>query len=231
MSALHFLAQRCKRFSPLLALPAALLLIQGDAKAILTVNIFDDGPNLKVTVTGSIAPGNAGTAAAFPAYCGSNGWLAGQFYPGFYSSMLCTGTDKSDPFYAISGPSGFGGNGSISGADSVEGFNFQLYPSSFNPSFADFVQFKNTYTIDTAYVLGQPFYSSATFNGKSLVSEGFTGTGLVGTWAIDGTSESINICIGADPCVPAQVPGPLPLLGAGAAFGWARRLRKRTQLL
>lgn len=27
--------------------------------------------------------------------------------------------------------------------------------------------------------------------------------------------------------VAAEVPGPLPLLGAGAAFGWSRRLRKR----
>ena len=26
-----------------------------------------------------------------------------------------------------------------------------------------------------------------------------------------------------------QVPGPLPVLGAGAAFGWARRLRKRVR--
>jgi hypothetical protein len=26
---------------------------------------------------------------------------------------------------------------------------------------------------------------------------------------------------------PASVPGPLPLLGAGAAFGWSRQLRKR----
>jgi hypothetical protein len=25
----------------------------------------------------------------------------------------------------------------------------------------------------------------------------------------------------------AAVPGPLPLLGAGAAFGWSRRLRRR----
>jgi len=224
---LRILAKRCKRLSPLLAVPAALFLLQGQAKAILTVNIFDDGPNLKVTVTGSIAPGNAGTAAAYPEFCGDNGWLAGQFYPGFYASMLCTGTDNDDPFYAISGPLGFGGNGSISGANSVEGFNFQLYPSSFNPSDSNFIQFKNTYTIDTGYVLGQPFYSSATFNGKSLASEGFTATGLVGTWTIDGTSESINVCIGADPCVPAQVPGPLPLLGAGAAFGWSRRLRKR----
>lgn len=25
----------------------------------------------------------------------------------------------------------------------------------------------------------------------------------------------------------AEVPGPLPIVGAGAAFGWSRRLRKR----
>lgn len=29
-----------------------------------------------------------------------------------------------------------------------------------------------------------------------------------------------------DPDSPPQVPGPLPLLGAGAAFGWSRRMRK-----
>jgi hypothetical protein len=29
------------------------------------------------------------------------------------------------------------------------------------------------------------------------------------------------------PLSPASVPGPLPLLGAGAAFGWSRRLRRR----
>jgi hypothetical protein len=223
---LRTLAQRCRRLSPLLAAPAALMLSQGQAKAILNVNIFDDGPNLKVTVTGSIAPGNAGTAAAYPANCAPGGFLIGQFFPGFYSSLLCTGIDKVDPFYAISGPPGYGGNGSIL-ADSVEGFNFQLIPSSFNPDNPSFDQFKNTYTIDSGYVLGQLFYSSATFNGKSLASEGFTATGLVGTWTINGTSESINVCIGADPCVPAQVPGPLPLFGAAAAFGWSRRLRKR----
>jgi MYXO-CTERM domain-containing protein len=70
--------------------------------------------------------------------------------------------------------------------------------------------------------LGQPFYSSATFNGRSLSSEGFTARGLVGTWSIVGTSESINVYIG-----PTATPGPLPLFGAGAAFGWSRRLRKR----
>ena len=48
--------QYLKRVSPLVVAPAALLLSQGQAHAVLNVNIFDDGPNLKVTVTGSISP-------------------------------------------------------------------------------------------------------------------------------------------------------------------------------
>ena len=102
-------------------------------------------------------------------------------------------------------------------ADLVSGFTFRFAPSSY--TFAS-----PGIRIDSSYVLSQPFFSSATFNGRSLVSEGFTAAGLVGTWDIDGTSESINVFIGPH---SADVTGPLPLLGAAAAFGWSRRLRKR----
>jgi len=68
--------------------------------------------------------------------------------------------------------------------------------------------------------------SSATFNGETLASMGFTTTtGLIGTWTLNGTSETIQVVLGQP---SAAVPGPLPLLGAGAAFGWSRRLRKRS---
>ena len=223
---LRTLAKRCKRFSPFLAVPAALLLSQGQAKAVLNINIFDDGPNLKVTVNGSISPGNAGTSTAAPTQCGVNGSLTGQ---GDASdpSTICTGNDALSSFgNIIGGPAGFGGNGSLFPASSVTGFSFQFYPLSYNTGTAfdaNFEQYKNTYALDPSYVLGQTFSSSATFNGKSLASEGFTATGLVGTWTIVGTTESINVYIGP----PAAAPGPLPLLGAGAAFGWSRRLRKR----
>ena len=40
------LAKRCKRFTPMLAAPAALLLNQGEAKAILTHNIFESAENV-----------------------------------------------------------------------------------------------------------------------------------------------------------------------------------------
>jgi MYXO-CTERM domain-containing protein len=207
----------------LLAAPAALLLSQGQAKAVLNVNIFDDGPNLKVTVNGSIS-GSPGISKGIGA-CGTNGFLSGQF--SFPQSSLCSGPSTFSNIYLISGPAGYGGNGILFGADSVTDFGFRLNPSSWVGGSGFF---SSTYQLGDTYVLGTPYSSSATFNGKSLASEGFTATGLVGTWTIDGTSESINVCIGSGPCASdpsSSVPGPLPLLGAGAAFGWSRRLRKR----
>ena len=59
--------------------------------------------------------------------------------------------------------------------------------------------------------------SSGTWRLKiSDVSGGDTGT--LGSWSLNLQGSS-----------PASVPGPLPLLGAGAAFGWSRRLRKRSR--
>jgi hypothetical protein len=73
--------------------------------------------------------------------------------------------------------------------------------------------------IDNSYVLGIPIISSATFNGKTLADFGLTpSSGSLGTWTLNGTTETINVRV---------VPGPLPLLGAGAAFGFSRRLRRR----
>lgn len=43
-------------------------------------------------------------------------------------------------------------------------------------------------------------------------------TGALGSWSLNLQGST-----------PASVPGPLPLLGAGAAFGWSRRLRKRSR--
>jgi MYXO-CTERM domain-containing protein len=59
-----------------------------------------------------------------------------------------------------------------------------------------------------------------------LSAIGFTqSSGLIGTWTLIATGDTIYACLGSGSCAPT--PGPLPLLGAGAAFGWRRRLRKR----
>lgn len=186
----------------LISTPIALLLSTDPAKAILNIVILDDGPNLKIEVSGSLSQ------LGVPLYtidCGSNGVLDSP-------DSICTGIDTISPVAAISGPGGFDGIASLFPADSVSGLLFAMGLDSSNTN--------SVYALDPSYVVGQPFLSSATFNNTSAAAQGFTVPGLVGTWTINGTSESINLFVG-------QVPGPLPLLGAGAAFGWSRRLRRR----
>jgi hypothetical protein len=210
MSALHSLAQRCKRFSPLLSLPAALLLAQGEAKALLTYNIFESAGNVVVEASGSLNLTGA-TPIAGDLICGFNGAIYS------FQAAICSGVDSVSKRYPISGPSSFPSTAALGGASSVSGISTILYGSA------------NELRLDLAYTSNSPIVSSATFNGTTLAALGFTTTGLIDTWVLNGTSETIQVVIGAPS--PAAVPGPLPLLGAGAAFGWARRLRKRTQHL
>jgi hypothetical protein len=196
----------------LAVLPASFILNQTSAKADLNINIYDDGPNLQILVTGSLSA--LGTSRGQDFSCGGQGALTES-----PRSVICSGgtlgVNDSVTSYFISGPVGFGSTASLSGlADYLSGLSFALVAEDGDDA---------GYGISSSYILGQPFLSSATFNNTSLASQGFTTSGLVATWTINGTSESINLFI--DP--PAEVPGPLPLLGAGAAFGWSRRLRRR----
>jgi hypothetical protein len=204
---LRTLAKRCMRLSPLLAAPAALLLIQGEAKAILTYNIFESAGNVVVQTSGSLDL--TGSQYDGSTNCGVDGGISS------YTSSICTGTDPGSPINAlsISGPIFFDGSVYIFSAASVSG----IYTSLFGVF--------NQLVLDPAYVSNDPIVSSATFNGTTLAGLGFTTAGLIGTWSLTGTSETIQVFIGNP--ASAAVPGPLPLLGAGAAFGWSRRLRKR----
>ena len=203
---LRTLAQYCKRLVPLLAAPAALLLTQGQAKAVLTYNIFESGGNVVVQTSGSLNLTGSQTNGAN--FCGANGFI------GATSAIICTGTDpgSSIPALQILGPQVFNGSGFHS-ANSVSGIFTNLYGGG-----------SGQLLLDPTYVSNTPIVSSATFNGKTLANLGFTTTGLIGTWFLTGTSETIAVVIGAP---SAAVPGPLPLFGAAAAFGWSRRLRKR----
>jgi hypothetical protein len=202
---LHAVAQRCMHLSPLLAAPAALLLTQGQAKAILTYNIFESAGNVVAQASGSLDLTRATPNGNLN--CGSNGLLISSV------AAVCTGNDATSPAYLISGPTSFNGTVSKFPASTVSGIS-----TGFNGGVS------NRIIIDPNYISGTPIVSSATFSGQTLASLGFTTTGLIGTWTINGTSESIQVILGAP---AAAVPGPLPLFGAAAAFGWSRRLRKR----
>jgi len=194
------------RFSSFLAAPAALFLGTGQAKAVLTYNIFESGGNVVVQTAGAL--NLTGATAVATTQCGFDGAIASTL------ALICTGLSVTSPQYKIAGPSSFNGSALALPASIVTGTTAYLYGTN------------QAFSISSAYVSGTPIISSATFNGQTLASMGFTiTTGLIGTWTLNGTSETIQVVLGQP---SAAVPGPLPLLGAGAAFGWSRRLRKRS---
>ncbi len=209
----HTSAQRHNRLLPLLAAPAVLLLGAGRAEAILTFNIFESGPDVVVKTSGSLSlPALTGTGTCF-----ADGTFSSD------SAFICTGNSSTviQNLYPISGPGRFSnpdpGIVRSGAASSVSGFAIQ------------FQGLTNTFSIDPSYLSGTPIVSSATFNNRSLAGLGFTITsGPLGTWQLDGTpgpDGQINVVLG--PPAEVHVPGPLPLLGGAAAFGWSRRLRRR----
>jgi hypothetical protein len=210
---LQQVAGRISRFCPILAAPLAIVALQGQAHAIINVNIFEDGPNLKVVTSGSLS--QFGTPSGLPnRSCGASGALRGQFAAA--GSLVCTGNDVSMNVYSVTGPPGWGGTGDLIGANSVQGPSFELIGSSFT------LGYPGTMLLDPNYTLGSQIFSTAIFNNTTLASNGYTGNGLVGTWTIIGSNESVNVFVGT-----SAVPGPLPLLGAGAGLAWSRRLRRR----
>ena len=93
----------------------------------------------------------------------------------------------------------------------------------------------NVFTIDSTYVSGATINSSSTFSGISLASLGMTTSGTLGTWTLvdpgdpSYIGDTISVQVNASRS-PASVPGPLPILGLAAAFGFSRKLRKRIKL-
>ncbi len=202
---LRAIAKRCKRLKPLLAAPAALLLSQGQAKAVLTYNIFESAGNVVIETSGSL---NLPTPLVSTSSCNLHGVIISSI------GIICTGPFTANlSTYPITGPTSF--NGSVNReADSSTGI-------------ATILGGNDDIALPAAYVSGTPIVSSSTFNGQTLASLGFTTTGLIGTWTLGGTSDTIQVFLGPPSPSGAAVPGPLPLLGAGAAFSWSRRLRKR----
>ena len=81
---------RISKHTALISAPVALLLSADPAKAILNIAIFDDGPNLKVEVSGSLSELGSSIANV---KCGVEGAL--------FSRIICTGIDTLSPAYII----------------------------------------------------------------------------------------------------------------------------------
>jgi MYXO-CTERM domain-containing protein len=221
---LRTLAQSCRRLSPLLAAPAALLLNQGQAKAVLNFNIFQSGADVVIQGSGSI---NLTGATAGPTVnCLSSGGPTNS--GGIFSSIAAlssgnpTTTDCTPYQLQITTTSfGTGPNSPTftSTALSTGAYRVAVFgnPSQFGAPF---------FVIGPNYLSDSPISVSTRLVGVSLAQLAFSPTsGLIGTWSLIGSGDTITASIIDEPV--ASTPAPLPLLGAGAAFGWSRRLRKR----
>ncbi|MCT0230011.1 hypothetical protein KQ306_03925 [Synechococcus sp. CS-1324] len=195
-----------KPIAPLVAVSAALLLTPGKADAKLTFNIFESGSDVVIQANGSLTLPQLvsfGNCAPIDTFSAGDG-------------VICTNFANAQSIYNIAGPITFGGSNSSFSVTSSSGT-----PTAINAS-------AQLFGLDSTYVNGDPIVSSATFLGQTLASLGLSPTtpGSRGTWqlkGIEGDAGEIEVIVGP----PAAVPGPLPLFGAAAAFGWSRRLRKR----
>jgi len=145
--------------------------------------------------------------------CGANGGIVSSI------AVICTGPNAVLPIYPLTGPPSFDGS-VLTPASTISGIT-----TAFAGSAGQFI-------IDNAYVSGTPIVSSAIFNDTTLDGLRFTPglQGLIGTWQLDGTpgpDGQIDVVLGPFSAPATAVPGPLPLFGAAAAFGWSRKLRRR----
>jgi len=115
-----------------------------------------------------------------------------------------------------------------SGANPIPGFTFSKFDLS--GSAAGFSSWQSLGSPLSQYIGTGTVDSSNYFASWSFTP---SGTGLIGGPATAPNGAQIAGSIKVEyrytyDLIPgSSVPGPLPLLGAGAAFGWTRRLRKR----
>jgi hypothetical protein len=179
----------------------------------------------------SAAALGAGNAIAIPASCTTTtlGSFSGPCVFGNYqltissfdSSLADTflqfggpgsATDPSTRFFTLSNGD-FAGTGSLTFSLSV------VDPSSFFTSAGLNAGLGTNSVTSTAPVFSLTSPSSTTFNAFDITS--ITNA----TYSLDGTGDQFNTRF----TVTSDVPVPLPVVGAGLAFGFTRKLRKRAQ--
>jgi hypothetical protein len=172
---------------------------------------------------------------------------------GAYTALGSTGCTSGDKIYSNFSFTGFATSASLSITDSglqhtfsASGLNFgagatasytytvAIAPGNPNASFLGYRTSATTSDAVTALV-GTKTLTGTPNGGVSTSTNGAVGNAVFYDPTIAGPvvfTGSINVTSGrmdvfTDTVVQQRVPGPLPILGAAAAFGYSRRLRKR----
>ena len=187
---------------------ACAILHAGDARAVLVYELIEQGSDVRVQLSGKLT--NIASAISGSQVVTNNNRLRPTI------GELTIGTGGLKDKYTISGPISFGSD--VLAAISTD-------PSTIPNYFTSLRGTGSFFLLDQFYSSGSAIFGSGLMTGKTLSSLGLSSTsGLLGTWSIGG--DSIELWAGAKPAAN-PVPGPLPLLGVGAAFACSRRLRTR----
>lgn len=202
-----------------LSLPLAIAWAQ-PAQAILIYNFYESGGNLVVEGTGSLSlPTSLGTVPLMI----STGSLEldGAFVIGTPAPFV--------DIYLATGPTTLGAGiiptSLSSSSDSGIG-SLLIYNDPMSPFLSAL------FAVNDTYISGASIFSSSTFTGITLASLGMPNSGTLGTWTLfdpgdpSYIGDTISVQVNASGS-PASVPGPLPILGVTATFGFSRKLRKR----
>ena len=194
---------------------AAAVAAGSPAQAVLSIYIYEAGSDVQITASGSLnlpAPTQSGTSA--------------QPVLGLVPSIDLLGSGSlgnTNQYNVGSGPTG--SLGTVGPSVTAIGSGTAIY------------LFGTNFLFDNTYTSGASILSSATIANKTLAQLGLSSTsGLLATWTLQPANgsdpytanDTIQVFAGAPPAPPAAAaPGPLPLFGAAAAFGFSRRLRSR----
>jgi|694.fasta_scaffold10266_6 hypothetical protein len=202
------------RLGAALAATAAAALAPSAAQAVVVINAYEQGADVIFKATGSLSlPSNNGTSNLCAGPAGA-GFVTGATVRFASSSSASCSSSKNAYTYTFSNslPTSF------AVATSSSGTEFFL-----NSSLPRLV-------IDAAPNSSVSVDSTLTFANQTLASLGLTTLNTpLETWIL-ANNETINFVALSSPPGPSNaVPGPLPLMGAVAAFRASRRLRRRTR--
>lgn len=208
---MSFRVFRSTQLSATLVAACASALNAGQADAGVVYELIQQGSDVVLNVSGSIssAPITTTQQSSFDKLfrSGSNALIA--------PAAINTPPTSGSRWSLNSGPTNFG-TGGITLFSSYSGTNVTFLLGS-------------SLIIDK-YTLGSPISGSGLFAGTTLAGLGLSSTtpGLLATWNITGSNnETVEVRIGS--LASTSVPGPLPLLGAAAAFAHSRTLKARVR--
>ena len=180
------------------------VLSAGDTKAILVFELIEQGPNVKLKISGNLTGISSNTTSNTPA--------SARIRPnqGIISTAVFQGAG-----YRLSGPQQTFGTGGLFNLSSYSGDGVFLNP------FGTFAPLR-TLTLANGYVQGSPISGTGIINNTSHAGLGISTIGTIATWGIGNAGDTIQI-------KTSKVPAPLPVLGAAACFAASRRLRARVR--